>query len=111
VLAVAAEPQRAPVQQSFEQGGLILQATISRTEPSAQDGPLRSGEPVAIRFKISDQTGKPVPGAFPNGWMVLRGLGISAIAGTADAGAGWCCGACRFPACPIRRRSISTISW
>jgi YVTN family beta-propeller protein len=85
-LARAAEPQ-VLVKQRFEQGGLVLDATISRTLSGAREGPLRSGEPVAVRFKVSDQAGKPVPGAFPNGWMVLRGPPSNSIADNAD---GWC---------------------
>ncbi len=93
--ARAAEPG-AGLNERFEQGGLVLEATVSRA--AFADGPLRSSEPVAVRFRVSDQTGKPVTGAFPNGWMVLRGLGSTA-AGDADA-------RCRLT---LRRLQVSSL--
>src|SRR5947209_14444938 len=60
----------------IEQSGLVLEATISRSQVAAEhDTPLRSGEAVAVRFRVSDQSGKAITGAFPNGWMVLSGMG------------------------------------
>jgi YVTN family beta-propeller protein len=68
-----------------EQGGLALEATISRAASAAEGNvPLRSGEPVTVRFRVSDLSGKAISGAFPNGWMVLSGMG-STMAGNPDA--------------------------
>jgi YVTN family beta-propeller protein len=68
-----------------EQGGLVLEATLSRAASTAErDVPLRSGEPVNVRFRVSDTSGTAISGAFPNGWMVLSGMG-STMAGNPDA--------------------------
>ncbi|MEA2346054.1 MAG: hypothetical protein QOF63_4223 [Thermoanaerobaculia bacterium] len=68
-----------------EHGGLALEATLSRAASSAErDVPLRSGEPVTVRFRVSDTSGAAISGAFPNGWMVLSGMG-STMAGNPDA--------------------------
>jgi YVTN family beta-propeller protein len=68
-----------------EHGGFAVEATLSRATPTAErDVPLRSGEPVTVRFRVSDTSGAPISGAFPNGWMVLSGMG-STMAGNPDA--------------------------
>jgi YVTN family beta-propeller protein len=81
------------------QGGLVLEATVSRVAGSpARDVPLRAGEPVTVRFQVTDLSGKAISGAFPNGWMVLGGTG-SAIAANPD-------GHCRLV---LRRLQISSL--
>jgi YVTN family beta-propeller protein len=82
-----------------EQGGLALEATVSRAASTAErDVPLRSGEPVTVRFRVSDTSGAAISGAFPNGWMVLSGMG-STMAGNPDA-------RCRLV---LRRLQISSL--
>jgi YVTN family beta-propeller protein len=87
-MLAAVEPTRAE-EPAFSaraaQGGLALEATISRAASAAErDAPLRSGESVTVRFRVSDTAGTAISGAFPNGWMVLSGMG-STMAGNPDA--------------------------
>jgi hypothetical protein len=70
--AMAVEPELG-FSQRFEADGLSLDAAVSRITPDAAgEHALRAGEAVKVRFDLSDLTGKPLTGAFPNGWMVLR---------------------------------------
>jgi YVTN family beta-propeller protein len=72
VVARAAEPA-AQFEARIEQGGLSLETSLARAPSAgAREGPLRSDEAVTVRFRVSDRTGKPITGAFPNGWMVLH---------------------------------------
>jgi YVTN family beta-propeller protein len=102
MIAAAAAPGRAaePAFSSrVEQAGLVLEATLSRAASTAErDVPLRSGEPVTVRFRVSDTSGTAISGAFPNGWMVLSGMG-STMAGNPDA-------RCRLV---LRRLQISSL--
>jgi YVTN family beta-propeller protein len=85
VVASAAEPA-AQFDTRIEQGGLALEASLARAPSAgARDGPLRSDEAVTVRFRVSDRTGKPITGAFPNGWMMLHGPDGGGRADTADA--------------------------
>jgi YVTN family beta-propeller protein len=62
----------------FEREGIVVDATVSPAESASVGvGPLRSGAAVAVRFKLSDQIGKPLTGAFPTGWMVLQERGAT----------------------------------
>jgi DNA-binding beta-propeller fold protein YncE len=103
LIGAAAHACAAEVNAAFsgrvEQGGLVLEATVSRVASAdARDVPLRSGDPVTVRFQVTDQSGKAISGAFPNGWMVLRGVG-GTIAANPD-------GQCRLV---LRRLQISSL--
>src|SRR5262245_30815840 len=77
--APAAEPELG-FRQRFEADGLLLEATVTRiAHADAGEPALRAGEPVKVRFALSDLTGKPLTGAFPNGWMVLRPPDIAGV--------------------------------
>jgi YVTN family beta-propeller protein len=80
VLAGAAELSAA-FSGRVEQGGLVLEAGVSRVGSADQpDVPLRSGDSVTVRFQVTDQSGRAISGAFPNAWMVLRGTGTALAA-------------------------------
>jgi hypothetical protein len=57
-------PAAAPaagLSERFERDGLAVEATVAPIGRAAGDeGPLRSGEVVTVRFRVSDQTGKPL---------------------------------------------------
>jgi YVTN family beta-propeller protein len=82
LLPVAAEPT-AQLDTRAEQAGLSLEASVARVRSAApREGPLRSDEFVAVRFRVSDRTGKPIIGAYPNAWMVLHEPGAGSSGAT-----------------------------
>jgi YVTN family beta-propeller protein len=63
--AAGADPSRSVVQE-----GLRIDFDLVPLDAGRPAGPPREGEPVAVRFTVSDQaTGQPLPGLDPGGWM------------------------------------------
>ena len=84
--AAAAPAPAAGLSERFERDGLAVEATVSPIGlVEADQGPLRAGEAVTVRFRVSDRAGKPLTGAFPNGWMVARDAGGMGAGDAADA--------------------------
>jgi len=72
--ARAGEPGKSALSERVEQDGFAVEATVSHVAAAAAgEQPLRSSDAVRVRFRLSDQTGQPLTGAFPLAWMVLRG--------------------------------------
>ncbi|HYT90905.1 MAG TPA: hypothetical protein VEL76_19500, partial [Gemmataceae bacterium] len=59
--AAAAAPAAAPgagLSERYERDGLAVEATVAPIgRAGADEGPLRSGEAVTVRFRVSDQAG------------------------------------------------------
>jgi YVTN family beta-propeller protein len=65
------QPSTQPYTQTLTQNGTTVRLSVERVDPSkATAEPLREGEPVVVRFRVSDTaTNSPLPGASPAAWM------------------------------------------
>jgi len=63
--------QPAPYTQTLTQNGTTVRLSVERVDPAkAAAEPLREGEPVVVRFRVSDTaTNSPLPGASPAAWI------------------------------------------